>query len=96
MAELSIKIKLAGREYPMKVKSEDEERIRRAGKELEEKIKTYRDQFSIDDKQDLLAMVAFDSYMEKLKALDQEQDSGIDENLAGKLKGLSDIISNSL
>ncbi len=96
MAELSIKIKLAGREYPMKVKSEDEERIRRAGKELEEKIKTYRDQFGIDDKQDLLAMVAFDSYMEKLKALEQEQDSGIDENLAGKLKGLSDIISNSL
>ncbi len=96
MAELSIKIKLAGREYPMKVKSEDEERIRRAGKELEEKIKTYRDQFGIDDKQDLLAMVAFDSYMEKLKALELEQDSGIDENLAGKLKGLSDVISNSL
>ncbi len=96
MAELSIRIKLAGREYPMKVKSEDEERIRRAGKELEEKIKTYRDQFGIDDKQDLLAMVAFDSYMEKLKALDQEQDSSIDENLAGKLKGLSDIISKSL
>ena len=96
MAELSIKIKLAGREYPMKVKSEDEERIRRAGKELEEKIKTYRDQFGIDDKQDLLAMVAFDSYMEKLKALALDQGSSIDENLAGKLKGLSDIISNSL
>ena len=40
MAELSIKIRIGNREYPMKVKAEDEERIRRAGKLLNEKIKT--------------------------------------------------------
>ena len=39
MAELSIKIRIGNREYPMKVKAEDEERIRRAGKLLNEKNK---------------------------------------------------------
>ena len=41
MAELSIKIRIGNREYPMRVKAEDEERIRKAGKLLNEKIKTF-------------------------------------------------------
>ena len=39
MDELSIKIKIADREYPMKVKRNDEERIRAAGKLINEKFK---------------------------------------------------------
>ena len=38
MEELSIKIKIGDREYPMKVDAEDEERIRLAGKKINEKI----------------------------------------------------------
>ncbi|MEQ9593482.1 MAG: cell division protein ZapA, partial [Cyclobacteriaceae bacterium] len=53
MDELSIKIKIADREYPMKVKLKEEERIRAAGKLVNEKLKHYRSQFGIDDKQDL-------------------------------------------
>ena len=66
MEELSIKIRIADREYPMKVKRADEERVRTAGKLINEKLKSYREQFGIDDKQDLLAMVAFDSLVEKM------------------------------
>lgn len=51
----------------MKVDADDEEQIRLAGKKINEKIKLYRDQFGIDDKQDLLAMVAFDSLYEKIR-----------------------------
>ncbi len=79
MAELSIKIRIGNREYPMKVKAEDEERIRRAGKLLNEKIKTYQDQFGIDDTQDLAAMVAFDCLVEKLK---REESSETTEDFA--------------
>ena len=39
MKELSIKIKIADREYPMKVDAADEEKIRLAGKKINEKIK---------------------------------------------------------
>ena len=64
MEILSIKIKIADREYPMKVKPEDEERVRKAGKQINERLRSYREQFGINDNQDLLAMVAFDSLVD--------------------------------
>jgi len=91
MEELSIKIKIADREYPMKVDAEDEERIRLAGKKINEKIKLYRDQFGIDDKQDLLAMVAFDSLYEKLQA--EASSTVIGESAVDKISYLSRLIS---
>jgi cell division protein ZapA len=67
MEDLSIKIKIADREYPMKVKLTDEERVRMAGKLINEKIKSYREQFGIDDKQDLLAMAALSTRWQLMK-----------------------------
>ncbi len=93
MDKLSIKIKIADREYPMKVEPEEEERIRRAGKMVNEKIKLFKSQFGIDDKQDLLAMVAFDALVEKLKA---EGSSVNDMHLKEKLAGLNHLLSQSL
>ncbi len=93
MNKLSIKIKIADREYPMKVEPEEEERIRKAGKIVNEKIKLFRSQFGIDDKQDLLAMVAFDALVERLKT---EGSSNDDSLLQEKLAGLNNLISQSL
>ena len=86
MEELSIKIKIADREYPMKVKRKDEERIRVAGKLINEKIKNYREQFGIDDKQDLLAMVAFDCLVDKMA--DEESMQVIDQTVVEKVTTL--------
>ncbi len=66
MGKLSVKIKIGDREYPMKVDAEDEAKIRKAGKLINEKIKVFRGQFGIDDWQDLLAMVTFDSVVEQI------------------------------
>jgi len=93
MNKLSIKIKIADREYPMKVEPEEEERIRKAGKIVNEKIKLFKSQFGIDDKQDLLAMVAFDALVERLKT----EGSTTDDNLLQeKLAGLNNLISRSI
>ena len=78
----------------MKVHPNDEARIRMAGKVINEKIKTYRDQFGIDDKQDLLAMVAFDCLIEKLQI--EENNNSVDESVVNKIKGLNDLISRTL
>ena len=78
----------------MKVHPNDEERIRMAGKVINEKIRNYRDQFGIDDKQDLLAMVAFDCLIEKLQT--EENNDGVDENVVNRIKGLNDLISRTL
>ena len=94
MAELSIKLKIGNREYPMKVKSEDEERIRRAGKILNEKIKFYRDRFNLEDNQDLLAMVAFDCQVEKMK--NEEAIESTDDVALEQIKNLNQMISNAI
>lgn len=94
MAELSIKLRIGNREYPMRVKSEDEERIRKAGKILNDKVKKYREQFGIDDNQDLLAMVAFDCLIEKMK--NEEQAGSVDEISSQHLARLNQMISNAL
>ncbi|MEQ8302537.1 MAG: cell division protein ZapA [Cyclobacteriaceae bacterium] len=94
MDELSIKIKIADREYPMKVKLKEEERIRAAGKLVNEKLKHYRSQFGIDDKQDLLAMVAFDCLVEKMA--DEENLEVIDQTVVEKIDHLNQLVSQSL
>lgn len=78
----------------MKVKAEDEERIRRAGKVLNEKIKSYRYQFGIDDNQDLLAMVAFDCLVEKMKK--EEATESTDEVAIDQIRNISQLIGNAL
>ncbi len=94
MNELSIRIKIGDREYPMKVQPGDEERLRMAGKVINEKIKAYREQFGIDDKQDLLAMVAFDCLVDRFQA--EEENHGVDDAMIEKVKSLNDLISKAL
>ncbi len=94
MTELSIKLKIGNREYPMKVKAEDEERIRRAGKMINEKIRSYRDQFGIDDNQDLLAMVAFDFLVDKMK--NEEVTESTDEVALNQVRTISQMIQNAI
>jgi cell division protein ZapA len=94
MSELSIKLKIGNREYPMKVKAEDEERIRKAGKILNEKVKSYRERFNLEDNQDLLAMVAFDCQVEKMK--NEETLESTDDYALGQIKNLNQMISNAI
>ncbi|HCM77265.1 MAG TPA: cell division protein ZapA [Cyclobacteriaceae bacterium] len=94
MEELSIKIKIADREYPMKVKLAEEEKIRAAGKLINEKIKHYRGQFGINDKQDLLAMVAFDCLVDKMA--DEKNLEDIDHTVVEKINHLNQLVSQGI
>ncbi|GAB3342392.1 hypothetical protein GCM10027429_31970 [Marivirga atlantica] len=94
MRELSIKIKIADREYPMTVKAEEEERIRKAGKLINERLKSYRERFGIDDKQDLLSMVAFDALIDRLSVEDNINSN--DESALNKIQSINHLISQSL
>ena len=70
MSNIPIKIRIAGRNYPIRTKPENEEMYRKAQKIIEDKIEEFRNQYSggIGDTQDLLAMVAFFAMIEKLLA----------------------------
>ncbi len=60
MSELSIKINIANRVYPLTVKMEEEEGIRKTAKMINERIKEYESSYAVKDKQDLLAMCALE------------------------------------
>lgn len=94
MDELSIKLKIADREYPMKVKRADEERVRMASKLINDKLKSYKEQFGIDDKQDLLAMVAFDCLVDKMAV--EETHQIIDQTVFEKVSHLNQLVSQSI
>lgn len=78
----------------MKVKPEEEQRVRNASKQINEKLKTYREQFGIDDKEDLLAMVAFDCLVSKIKT--EEDTDAIDSNAEDQIDQLNALIASAL
>ncbi|OWP63576.1 cell division protein ZapA [Hymenobacter amundsenii] len=94
MSDLSIKIRIADRDYPMKVSPEDEERLRIAGRLLSERLKEFRDQYGIQDKQDLLAMIALSTMADRLK-VSTEKD-GTDAALTERLARLDKLLSGTV
>ena len=92
MSELSIKIRIADRDYPMRVNQEEEERLRAAGRMINERLKAFREQFGIDDKQDLLAMIALETLADKLHTIQSKAEN--DTYLADKLTHLNDLLAS--
>lgn len=60
MSELSIRVSIAGRVYPLTIEDHEEEQVRKAAKYIEEKINELKDQYAVNDTQDYLAMVALE------------------------------------
>lgn len=89
---MSIKIRIADRDYPMRVTEEEEERLRIAGRVLNERLKLFREQFGIQDKQDLLAMVALEVAADSLKTVQSKETR--QSNLTEKLAHLEDILAS--
>lgn len=83
MGELSIKIKIANRVYPLTVNAKEEEGVRKAAEEIIKSIAEYERLYAVKDYQDLLAMVALKTASSNLslKQQDVEGDSQIEESL---------------
>ena len=58
--EISIKINICDRFYPLRINASEEENVRRAAKIINERAKYYIENFSVQDKQDALSMVALE------------------------------------
>ncbi len=91
MSELSIKIRIADRDYPMRVTEEEEERLRIAGRMLNERLKLFREQFGIEDKQDLLAMVALEVAADSLE--NAKNKANTSSSFTDKLSQLETLLS---
>jgi cell division protein ZapA len=68
MEDVSIRIELAGRAYPLTVNPEEEVHIRQAVQEINESIARLKAHYPMTDKQDLLAMAALEVTTRALNA----------------------------
>jgi len=87
MSQLSIKVNIAGRTYPLTIERSEEEMIRKAADNINASIKNLKENYAVKDIQDLLAMTALqlstksdsiskevenDKVFNELEALDKE------------------------
>jgi len=71
--EISIKVLIGDRQYPLKISSEEEENVRKAAKLVNDRSKFYAENFSVQDKQDTIAMSALEFASENLNTLSKDQ-----------------------
>lgn len=83
MGEISIKINIADRVYPLRVATEEEEVIRYAAKLINEKIKELQENYAVRDKQDLLSMcvLQYATGMIKAERNAQQHEDGVEEKI---------------
>ena len=92
--KLKIKLSIANRVYPLTIDPSQEEGLRKAAKKIEAMIKQFEQSYSVQDKQDVLAMCAlqFASQIEQ-KSIDTET---VSEEVEVKLKALDNLLLQHL
>ena len=81
---LSVKVSIANRNYPLRLTSEEQEKVLRAAENINKRMKELEDVYAVKDKQDLLAMCALQFASEALGAKQNtgESDKEILENIS--------------
>jgi len=92
MGEISIKINIADRVYPLKVNTEEEEIIRRAAKLINDRIKEFQENYAVRDKQDLLSMCVLHYATSTLKA--EQKVMHEDTEVAEKVYQLDELLTD--
>jgi cell division protein ZapA len=93
--KLSIRVQIGGRHYPLSIAPEEEEIIRRAAKLLNERMKSYRENFAVQDTQDLLSMCALEFGVRMLET-EQNKAESLSEELVKQLTQTEQFISGFL
>ena len=84
--KLKIKLSVANRVYPMIISPSQEESLRLASQQINDLIKKFEQNYSVQDKQDALAMCALQiASSRKQESLDEDN---LIENLENKISSL--------
>ena len=76
--EISIKVLIGDRQYPLKISSSEEENVRKAAKLVNDRSKFYTENFSVQDKQDAIAMSALEFASENLNNISKDQSISVE------------------
>ena len=80
MDEISIKVTIAKRQYPLKIRRNEEERVRKAEKLLNDRFTEYEQQYSASDKTDILIMCALQFVSELVNFTEDTRQSATQAN----------------
>ena len=94
MDKLTISVTIADRPYRLKIQKEEEERVRKAAKNINERIKQYSENYAFNDRQDLLAMVSLEFANSSMVFENQITDT--DQKAKEKLTEIDNILSEHL
>jgi cell division protein ZapA len=92
--KLKIKLSIANRVYPLTIDPDQEEGLRTATKKIEVMIKQFEQNYSVRDKQDVLAMCAlqFASQIEQ-KALNKDY---VNEEVEERLDAIDQLLNEHI
>ena len=96
MGDLSIKLTIANRVYPLSIARKDEELVRKAAKMIEENVREHEQNYSVRDQQDLLAMTTlqFANQVVKNEGKTVEDINSLEEKLTDLDNQVSDYLNN--
>jgi len=92
--KLSIKVNIAEQYYPLKVNRNEEERIRKAARLINDKLLQYKQTYSEKDVKDFLAMVSLHFATKFLELEEQMNEIPIKEELAGLNEEIQDYLNS--
>jgi len=91
--KLSINIRLDGRNYPLKVERENEEKFRKAAKIINDIVLQYRQKYVNSDSQDFIAMAAFQFVVKNIDLEEKVNQSPLFDELKKLDEELDDYLS---
>lgn len=91
--KLSIRVNVADRYYPLKIDRDNEERIRKAARLINEKVFQYKQRYADKDNQDFLAMAALQFVLRLMDLENRVQDLSVWQELEKLDKELDDYLS---
>lgn len=92
MGKTSIKVILAGRNYPLTINEGEEKVVQEAVDGINNSIKRLQENYAVKDMQDLLAMTALQLATRSNKSVPSSGADNNNEEILSELKRLSDSI----
>lgn len=94
MDKYSIKVNILGRPYPLLVRAEEEESVRNAARLINDKIKVYKERFSVKDDLDLVIMCCLELATDNLHQSNRTRQT---LRTAGeKLSRIDDLLNSAI
>ena len=90
--QLSIKVQIAERFYPLKIKTQDEEKIRKAANMINDKVLQYKQRYTDKDSQDFMAMAALQFVISLLDCEQQQNVVSLEKELTDLSAELDQIL----